>query len=196
MKLKNKNKWKIAFLILFSFNLLIVILFFSFLVIGSNKPSQVKNKEITASVAEFVIQTDKNDLNSLINHYIEDEGLNGPIDYHVLLDDEVELYGSIPVFSHELELKMTFEPEALENGDLILRQESISLGGISLPVNHVMKLIRDSYKLPEWVIIQPNEKTVYVNLQQMELNGGIQVRAKEFDLTNNRILFSMFVPAE
>lgn len=194
--MENKKRWKIAFLTLLSFNLLIIILFFSFVFFGSIKNTKIEPKGLNHSVSEFQIQTDKEDLNALITHYIEKEGLNGPIDYHVLLDEEVELYGSIKVFSHELELKMTFEPEALDNGDLILKQESISLGGVHLPVNYVLKLIRDSYKLPEWVTIQPNDQTIYVALQNMELNNGIQIRAEKFDLRNNEISFSMLVPVE
>ncbi len=146
--------------------------------------------------SEFVIQTSKKDLNKLINHYIEEEGLNGPVHYQVLLTDEVELYGEIKVFSQTMQLKMTFEPIALENGDLLLKQKVLSLGDVKLPASYILKLIGDAYKFPEWVILQPNDKEVYVALNKMKLNSGITVKAKSFDLVENNISMRMFVPVD
>lgn len=156
-------------------------------------PEKISN---TANDSEFVIQTNKKDLNKLINHYIEKEGLNGPVHYQVLLTDEVELFGEIQVFSQTLQLKMTFEPIALENGDLLLKQKELSLGDVKLPASYILKLIRDAYKFPDWVIIQPNDKEIYVALNKMRLNGGISVEAKSFDLVENNISMKMFVPVD
>lgn len=153
---------------------------------------RVSNK----NVSEFLIHTDKKDLNKLINHYIEKEGLNGPVHYQVFLTDDVELYGDVKVFSQTMQVKMTFEPTALENGDLILKQKNVSLGGVKLPVSYILKLIRDAYKLPDWVIIQPNDKEVYVALHKMKLKSGITVRAESFNLPENEISMKMLVPAD
>lgn len=189
-----KNKWKWLFLMLLTLNIAVILLI-SILIFDT--PEDVQDPEInikTENMSEFTISTDKHDLNRLINHYIEKEGLNGPINYYIKLTDEVELFGEIKVFSKTLQLRMTFEPQALENGDLLLVQKSLSLGGIKLPVERILKFIQDGYKLPEWVIIQPNDKKIYVALQEMRLNGGIQVRAEEFDVAKNNISMRMLVP--
>ena len=91
---------------------------------------------------------------------------------------------------------MTFEPKALKNGDLVLEQKNVSLGDVKLPVSYIMKFIRDAYKLPSWVIIQPNDQQVYVALQEMRLNNDIQVRVEEFDLANDNISMKMLVPTK
>lgn len=91
---------------------------------------------------------------------------------------------------------MTFEPIALENGDLILKQKNLSLGDVKLPVSYILKFIRDAYKLPEWVTILPNDKQVYVALHRMRLNNDIQVRVQEFNLKEDRISLRMLVPSE
>ncbi|MCJ8006602.1 YpmS family protein [Lederbergia wuyishanensis] len=192
--MKNKNIWKLLFIALLSFNILVLlgigILFF---LAGDQEPAP-ETTVSTANMSEFLIRTQKQDLNELINHYIEKEGLDGPIHYRVLLTDEVELYGEVQVFSESMFLKMTFEPIALENGDLILKQKSLSLGDVKLPVTYILKFISDAYKLPDWVIIQPNDKQIYVSLQQMKLKSGIQVRIEEFNLVDDRIAMKMFVP--
>ena len=90
--------------------------------------------------------------------------------------------GTLPFFSQELDLKLTFEPEALENGDLVLKQKSISVGSLHLPVSYVLKFIKENYKLPKGVDIQPNEKLIYVNMQQLKLKSDVEIKANRFDL--------------
>lgn len=145
---------------------------------------------------KFQIQTNKADLNRIINHYIEQEGLQSPIEYEVVLNDEVELYGTMKVFTQDIEMKLTFEPEALENGDVILKQKSISIGKIQLPVPYVLKFVRDQYDFPSWVNIQPNDEQVYVELQKMKLKSDIKVKVNKFDLKNNDIRFTLLVPTD
>ncbi|PKR85832.1 YpmS family protein [Heyndrickxia camelliae] len=192
-----KNRWKIAF-----FTLLIIIVlfifvigFFAFLPTGKETlPNTTINND---KFVQFHIKTNKADLNKLINHYIEKEGLDGPIKYNVYLKNDVELTGSLPVFSENVLLKMTFQPKALNNGDLILKQKTISIGHLNLPVTYVLKFIKNSYKLPDWVSINPDEKTVYVGLQKMDIGkSDIRARLDKFNLRENDISFSLLFPVE
>ncbi|KRG12444.1 YpmS family protein [Lederbergia galactosidilytica] len=195
--MKKKNVWKVLFFALLSINILFFFAISMFLFLaGEEEAIPESPAEDSKKMSEFLIQTNKNDLNELINYYIEKENLNGPINYSVVLSDEVELNGELNVFTSTLQLKMSFEAYALENGDLLLEQKSLSLGGIRLPVSEVLKIIRSAYKLPEWVIIQPADKQIYVSLQSMRLNNDIQVRAEKFNLEENEIVMKMLVPVE
>ena len=78
----------------------------------------------------------------------------------------------------KLILKLTFKPITKENGDLILKQESISIGTINLPVSYVMNFIDHRYQTPDWVTIQPDAQSIYVSLHEMKWKSNIQVRAK------------------
>lgn len=191
-----KNKWKIGFFILLG--LIAAVILFLYILIASpaeeSKMEPIKNIQDSEDVA-FKVATNKRDLNRVINHYIEEEGKNSNIDYQVLLTNEVELYGTLPLFSEELELRLTFEPKALDNGDLVLNQKSISVGRLRLPVSTVLKFVRDSYDLPEAVSIQPDEERVYVSMQRLKLKSDIKVRVNEFDLKKDNIKFTLFVPA-
>ncbi|MDQ7864241.1 DUF2140 family protein [Peribacillus frigoritolerans] len=62
-------------------------------------------------------------------------------------------------------------------------------GKMNLPVSYVMNLINERYNMPEWVSISPNDESIYVSLQDMELKSDIRVKAKEFDLKNDDISF-------
>lgn len=187
--------WKKSFFTLLCINVITIftLLVLLILPVGGNIPLNKNEKE---NFVAFTVQTKKDDLTKLINHYIEKEGLDGPIDYFVHLSDEVELYGSLPVFNQEIELKMTFEAKALENGDLLLNQKSISIGQLNLPVSYVMKFIKQSYNLPEWVTIDPEKELVYVSLTSMKLKSDMTVFAEEFNLKRDKISLQLKVNTE
>ncbi|SEM81630.1 Uncharacterized protein YpmS [Mesobacillus persicus] len=193
-----KNRWRLAFFFLLGIVTLLLITIFIMVSAPSDQPQ--KGFDSSSGSGEkhvsFDVSTNKADLNKIIHHYLVTEGFTGPIDYEVLVKDQVELYGTFPVFGQNLEMMLTFEPKALENGDLVLRQESISIGTLNLPVSYVMKVIQSNYKLPDWVSIQPNEKTIYVSLQEMELKSDIKIRANSFDLKRDDISFTLLVPVD
>lgn len=190
-----KNKWKRGFYLLLGFDLLIVIILF-FLILSPAKNEKMNWKESNNNDVSFQVQSNKSDLNLLINQYLQKEAADSPIGYQVHLRDEVELYGTLPFFSQEMDMKLTFEPEALNNGDLVLKQKSISIGSLSLPVSYVLKFISENYKLPKGVVIQPNEKQIYVHLGQLKLKSDVKIKANKFDLKNDDISFTLLVPVE
>jgi uncharacterized protein YpmS len=192
-----KNKWKIGFFILLGLIAASILLFWILISMPAEESKiEPDRNNATMDDVAFHVSTNKRDLNRVINHYLEEEMKNSQFEYQVLLTDEVELYGTIPIFSQELELKLTFEPQALENGDLILKQRSISVGRLNLPVSTVLKFVRDSYHLPEAVEIQPKEERVYVSMQRLKLKSDIKVRVNEFDLKKDNIKFTLLVPAD
>jgi uncharacterized protein YpmS len=192
-----KNKWKIGFFILLSVMAAAILLVWILIALPVEETKlQPGTNGSESDDVSFNVSTNKRDLNRVINHYLEEEAKNSQMDYEVLLTDEVELYGTLPLFSQELELRMTFEPQALENGDLILKQRTISVGRLNLPVSTVLKFVRDSYDLPAAVNIQPKEERVYVSMQRLKLKSDIKVRVNEFDLKKDNIKFTLLVPAD
>jgi uncharacterized protein YpmS len=191
-----KNKWKTGFFLLLGFIVLIVIILLSLIMIPSNENGKVQQTVPNNKNVSFEVKSNKADLNVLINQYIKKEAADSPIEYSIQLQDEVELYGTLPFFSQEVDLKLTFEPEALENGDLVLKQKSISVGSLPLPVSYVLKFIKENYKLPNGVEIQPNDKIVHVNMQQLKLKSDVRIKANRFDLKKDDIAFTILVPVE
>ncbi|WP_256243648.1 YpmS family protein [Bacillus sp. V3B] len=193
-----KHHWKRLFFLLLGINTAVLLFLFVFLAIMLKSPSEetkIPKQNTVQNDVFFQIKTNKQDLNRVIDHYLEEEFSVG-FDYEVLLTDEVELYGTLPVFSSNVDVKLTFEPYALENGDLELRQKNISVGQWNLPVPIVLKLVQNNYSLPEWVTIQPNEEKVYVSLQDLKLKSDSKVRVDEFNLKNDQIIFSLQLPMD
>jgi uncharacterized protein YpmS len=190
-----KNKWKTGFFLISGLNLIIVIILLSLILIPADEKVKIQSVPDDKSVS-FQVKSNKTDLNVLINQYIKKEAADSPIDYSVQLQDEVELYGTLQFFSQEVDLKLTFVPEALENGDLVLKQKSISVGSLPLPVSYVLNFIKDNYKLPKVVEIQPNNKLIHVHMQQLKLKSDVKIKANKFDLVKDDIAFTIVVPVE
>ncbi|KAF0818666.1 MULTISPECIES: YpmS family protein [unclassified Cytobacillus] len=188
------RKWKKLFIGLLAINALVLAALFIIISMPADDEDYTAVTLNSDNYVPFNIKANKEDLNRVINHYLEKEGLTGAIDYKVLLNDEVDLYGTIPFFSQDLQMKLSFEPEALENGDVVLQQKSISVGQLNLPVSHVLKLVKDRYKLPEGVTIQPKKERIYVSLQEMKLKSDVKVKVDEFNLKQDDIRFTLLVP--
>ncbi len=189
------KRWKIAFLSLLTLNVVIVaILAIGFLWPIEQEPLPASNPQKEA--VEFHIQSNKEDLNRVIKSFLDEQKEGGRVDYNVYLPDEVELYGDIPIFSERIDYKLTFEPEALENGNVVLRQKGIKVGRVNLPVSYVLKAARDAYDFPEWVKIMPNDEVIYISLEDMELKSNLKVRADQIDLKKDDIQFTLLMPTK
>jgi uncharacterized protein YpmS len=191
-----KNKWKVGFLILLGINLLFAIIMLSLVMFPSKGPQTSKLKGPVGEQVSFHVNSNKEDLNKLINHYLKEEAADSSIDYQVILGDEVELYGTLPFFSEELNMKLTFNPSALENGDLVLRQKSMTIGSLHLPISYVLNFISENYKIPKGVEIRPKDKLIYVNMQKLKLKSDITLKADKFDLKRDDIAFTILVPVK
>ncbi|KAB2333570.1 YpmS family protein [Bacillus mesophilum] len=191
-----KNKWKLFFFVLLGLNLALFVLL-AVLIYTPTEHQAYEPKELNESAyAPFSISANKQDLNGVINHYLESEGMTGAFDYQIFLNDDVELIGSLPVFTQEIQMKLAFEPTALENGDIVLEKKEMSVGQLQLPASYVMKFVKDNYDIPEWVEIVPSEERIYVALTDMKLKSDVKVKVNEFDLEQDDIRFSLLVPVQ
>ena len=191
-----KNKWKTGFFLLVGLNVLIGIILLSLILVPADKNEKIQQTVPDNKNVSFQVKSNKADLNVLINQYIKKEAEDSPMEYSIQLQDEVELYGTLPFFSQEVDLKLTFVPEALDNGDLVLKQRSISVGSLPLPVSYVLKFIKENYKLPNGVDIQPNDKMIHVHMQQLKLKSDVKIKVNKFDLVKDDIAFTILVPVE
>ena len=190
--------WKRLFILLLGLNVALVFLlftFFLFMINDTGNETKIPTIDSTEKQVALQIKTNKQDLNRVINHYLDTE-LSSTYDYQVLLTDQVELYGAIPIFNEELNVKLTFEPKPLENGDLELQQKNMSIGNLSLPPSLVLKFIQNSYSLPEWIMIQPSKEKIYVSLNTFKLKSNFKVLVDEFNLKDDDIRFSLQLPMD
>ena len=202
MRIKNRqikinNKWRAGFFGLLIFNglILLILLVLIFWPVSNNEfPPNTMIDEQESS--EFYIQTTKQNLNNLVNAYIEKLLEGTEHHYRILLEDDVHLMGELPVFSSTVPLSVRFEPIEQANGDLILQQKSISVGLLELPNKKIMEYMDRFLPMPEWVTIDPDSQEIYVAVTDMELQGNFDVAVHHMDLEANNITMKLVVPYE
>ncbi|WP_071459876.1 YpmS family protein [Bacillus massilinigeriensis] len=191
------NKWKLAF-----FALLGALVIGAGILVTMILAPVEDGKEISRSgngksdTVKLHVRTNKDDLNRVISHYLAEESEKGSVDYQVNLNEDVEFYGTIPLFKERARIKATFEPSTMDNGDIVLRQKSLSVGNLHLPVSYMLRLLHRNGQLPKFVHIQPDEETIYVSLKEIELKRGAGIRAEKFDLKEDNIAFTLLLPAK
>ncbi|WP_099351569.1 YpmS family protein [Fredinandcohnia onubensis] len=193
--MKVKNKWKFLFLALLALNLLCVLIFFG-LLFAPNKEVALKENVDSTDKVNLSVETNKEDLTRVINSFLKKEAKDNPLNYKVLLTERVMLLGTITVFGKEIDMVMTFKPEVIENGDLLLQQEAFTVGQVSLPVSFVLRYINDYYNLPEWVQIDSKKQDIYVYLSEMKMKSDMKVAVETFDLSKDELRFKLQVPID
>jgi uncharacterized protein YpmS len=184
------KKWKWLFISLLAINVIFLIVTAGLAL----QPSQEKELSLQETAGKqnvsLGITAKKEDLNIIINEYLRKE-FKQPLNYEIRLTDKVEVYGTIEAFGNELDIRMDFEPEVQNDGNLVLKQESLSVGKLSLPVKTVLKYVNNNFSLPQWVQINSKEESVYVALQEMKMKSDFRVKVKKFDLKKNDIEFML-----
>ncbi|PSL41893.1 uncharacterized protein YpmS [Planomicrobium soli] len=188
------RKWQLAFFVLLAINILTVMGFFFYVTtpakdyssFGAAKRAQVEGNSL-------MVQTTKADFEGIANTYIQKEMANSPIPLTLTLNGEVNLSTELVVFSQALPILMKFEPYVQEDGNLLLKQQSVEIGMLDIPPESALKLLRDSVDLPNFMEVNPAQEAVLLKLTEIPLDDGISVRASSFNLEEDEILLQVTI---
>jgi len=195
IQIKTKPSWKQLFLGIVGVNVCFVLLFFIFLlwpISDTEIPSKELNEEEPG--AEFTITSSKQNLNELVNQYVDHFMKDKNDKFAVKFDENVQLFGSIEAFQTDIPISITLEPSVQENGDLVLYASDMSLGLLALPEKKILEYVKKELNTPEWVEIDPKNQLIYIGVTQMEVKSNFKVKVQSFDLKNDHITFEIKVP--
>ncbi|AST91750.1 MULTISPECIES: YpmS family protein [Sutcliffiella] len=187
--------WKFGFIALLTLNIIISSIVLLLVFLPKENRFKTNYNDDSRKRVGFTIKSNKDDLNQLISYYLQKE-TKRPLNYEVVLTNMVELRGEMKVFEREIPLTMTFDPQVQENGDVLLVQDSMSIGRLQVPVSMVLKYVADNYPLPEWVYINPSDSTIYVSLNDLHLTSDTKVKFVDINLEQDNFVFQLFVPVE
>ncbi|WP_419469618.1 YpmS family protein [Candidatus Enterococcus mansonii] len=191
------NRWKIAFLVLVG--LIIGSLAFVFVRITQVREPNYKpvpelvEKEGTPVIA---IQSNKKQVNSLIDFYLSDFQKGSKITYKFYLENEAMLNGTFEVLGHPIQFYLYFDPYVMDDGNVQLKAKSLSIGTLGLPMKEILKFVQRDYKLPSWVEVNPDEQTILLRLDQFRMQNGLFIRAEKINLVDDDIRMNIYLPKE
>jgi uncharacterized protein YpmS len=188
-----RRNWKRAFFILLGSVLItgiLVVGFITYLLVS--KPSFqsefISPKEDVTPF--FTLTTSKAAINVWIREELaKKEKTVENINYEVVLEDFIYLRGNLIVFNREIPFQMVFHPHVNEDGGLTLQEREISLGRLQLPGELVISLIDEQIDFPKWVSVEPSRREISVNVKRIQLDDGMQLSVKRFDLQKDQLEF-------
>lgn len=192
-----EKRWKLFFIVLAIINLA-VISGISFLLFGPVPERNLPNETMipTEDSSEFTVRTSKENLNELVNAYIDNLLGDSEYRYEMDFDKEVHLIGALPLFSVTVPLSIKMDPIVQKNGDVIMKLNSISVGLLELPNKKIMEYTDKYLEMPKWVTVHPKKQEIYVALTKMDIKSDFKVTANKIDLKSNDISFKISVPYE
>lgn len=190
-----QNKWKKLFISLLILNLVIILSLIVLVNIPAKETKIVPAPTINDDLSSVLsVESNKDNINELINAYLTEALQDTKYKYDVYLDDVVHLKGDLPVFSASIPLYIQLEPIVQSNGDIILKQKSISLGLLELPNEKILEYMEKYLPLPEWVEIDAKNEDIYVKVTEIDLENGFVIKVQDFDLPKDKIKLDFIVP--
>ncbi|MDT1997375.1 hypothetical protein CKN82_09850 [Carnobacterium divergens] len=189
------NPWKWAFLILIAILLGIGIWGGTKIFVPVNTVTEQKKVQKTEDVS-FEVSTHKKEVNEIVAHGIDRFIEKGDIQYQLVFNEQAEVIGTFKLFNHDVHFYLYLDPFVMENGNVQLKATNLSIGKLNLPIGYVMNLISKQYNLPKWVQIDSKKQLIVLNLDEYKLENGLKIKAKKFDLKNDDIRFSVYLPLE
>ena len=189
------NKWKRLFYSLLILNIAGIIIIIALVFWPVPEKEIISSNHMkTIDSSEFVVRTTKKNLNELVNAYIEKLTQGTKHQYSISLEDDVHLLGELPVFSTTVPLSVHLVPFVQDNGDVILKQKSISIGLLELPNKKIMEYMAKFLPMPDWVTINAKEEEIYVAVSEMDIKSNFKVGVEHFDLGANNLAFRINIP--
>ncbi|MBO0441309.1 YpmS family protein [Candidatus Enterococcus ikei] len=194
---KPSNPWKIALLILIG----LIIGSFAFIFVRVTQVREPNYKPVPELVEKegtpvIAIQSNKKQVNALIDFYLSDFQKGSDITYKFYLENEAMLNGTFEVLGHPIQFYLYFDPYVMDNGNVQLKAKSLSVGTLGLPMKEILKFVQRDYKLPSWVEVNPEDSTVLLRLDQFRMQNGLFIRAEKINLVDDDIRMNIYLPKD
>ena len=187
------NKWKLAFFTLAGVVILGIALLMYVMTIPAEEVETPKPAQGEGNV--IVVQTTVQEFEAITKQYLGNVLDKSPLPVEVEMNEQIQLFSTLTIFSIDVPIRMDFEP-IVEEGNIVLKQTAVNVGKLNIPPQTVLKLMKDSIEFPSWFTVNPNDEEIYVDLSRLNIASGSRVRAKEIDLRNDHIVLEVIVPSE
>lgn len=189
--MKKKNYWKIAFLVLMGLLLVFGGLLSAKIFSAPNETYKVSSTIEAKDQQVFTVHMDKSQANEMASYYLEHTLNNGKAEYDLKLNKQAVMSGELSFLGSKIHFDLEMQPYAKTNGDVLLKAKKIKVGTLSLPIKFVMNYAKNSFKIPKWVDVNSNDKTILLKFTKFTTKEGYSIRAKKIDLKHDKLVFDV-----
>ncbi|MCC4501053.1 YpmS family protein [Limosilactobacillus reuteri] len=190
---KKTNWWKWAF-----FCLVALIVISCGVVLNkatAPTPATTTSKAVKPSDSSVTVELNKKQVNALAANYLNQFLKGQKIRYDFIVGDQyTTLTGNTKFLGAKVRFAINFIPERLSNGNVLLRAKGLSVGRLNIPIKFVMGYIAKNYNIPKWVTINPQKKTVLLDLNRYSKHRSLKYSAQEINMQEGRFKFLITVP--
>ena len=189
------NGWKIAFFVLVG----LIVLAGGWLIWKITVPAGDSNtKEIAviqpADGITLNVSLDNKEISSVVNEYLSNsKDYSG---YTLEITDKVALQGKTEIFGLPVPFALVGDPYVTTEGNLQLKVDSISLGGLPLPKKESLSILDGAIAFPDAISIQPEEETVVILLNTIPLPREMSVRLINIDEQTKEYSLEVTIPVK
>lgn len=198
MNLPNKTKsnpWKWAFLALLAFIIVPIIALYVYLQIAStNLPSTVDEISTTTSQSDETIVAEANLTTMSFNRLVDAVIGGNAVPYQLTVDKQVTFSGQIDFLGTQVPYTMEGLPSVTADGNILIDITSIQLADIDLPTETVLTLFQLTIPTDLPLQVLANKQQMLIRLDEISADMDFRIRAKEIDLTNDKIEIYLDVP--
>ena len=193
---KELNPWKIACLTIIGV-LVGTLLFIGIRVTQVREPNYNSSQDRSKAGTQVLsIQSNKQQINDLIEFFLNDFQKDTDITYDFYLENEAMLTGTFKVLGYPIQFNLYFDPYVVDNGNVQLKAKSLSIGTLGLPIKDILGFVQRDYQLPSWVEVKPSEKYILLKLDEFELQNGLFIRAEKINLIDDDIRVNLYLPKD
>lgn len=166
--------------------------------LGSKIFTQPTN-QLAADVSQadepvFNVDLTKQQANRIVAYSLKHYLKNDEFQYSFKFTDQAVLGGKFKFLGSTVPFTLNLDPYVMENGDIQLKAESLSIGALPIPISQVMSFIGNDYKVPNWISLDTKKETITFHLRKYKMKNGMSVHANQIDLDKNQINFSVYLP--
>lgn len=198
MNLPNKTKsnpWKWAFLALLALIIVPIIALYVYLQIAStNLPSTVDESSTTTSQSDETIVAEANLTTMSFNRLVDAVIGGNAVPYQLTVDKQVTFSGQIDFLGTQVPYTMEGLPSVTADGNILIDITSIQLADIDLPTETVLTLFQLTIPTDLPLQVLANKQQMLIRLDEISADMDFRIRAKEIDLTNDKIEIYLDVP--
>lgn len=187
------NIWKYLFIGLILIISLGLVTIFSML--GNNGDVNTQHYVGAPNDIEVHFEVDRKDVETILNAFLKKETGNAAIDYYLTLDDSPQIIGESSYMGIPFDFTVNLIPVTLDNGNLRLDIDSITLSGYELPERLVLTILSNQIQLPDFVVFNPSNSYIAINLDELQLDNGGQITVDQFNVESNDVKATFHLPS-
>jgi|GEM_PF-1656325 len=193
---KSFNIWKYICLTIFAL-IVGLYIYVAFFVSADSTSINQASREQAGEVAHIKVEATRENAEHFIDQYLAQMNQDENFHYDInLQEDGLYVAGNVSYLGMTYPFEMQTTPAVLDNGNIQLNIESITVSNFELPRELILTILSTRDTFPDFIAINAEANYIGVNLTELTLDNGISFGAEVIDLPADQLELSVYLPKD